>query len=315
MQSDAHHSHSDLISNVGANLRIECALLDALGALEPIRAVSFKGPLLTRLLEGNLGGRVSSDNDLLVHPSDWTHAIQRLLERGYTPYIVRADGGSFAQPDSAQIGAFSALDELEFRPPVGSVQVILDLHKVAFSSLHFAADERVVWQNLRHQKLHGREVLTFSNELTLVHLAGHSVSHWLDPRTLGDVRSAWSELQSSLDLDLVEKLARETITVETLAVVLLVACRSPKPVLRACDNPTLLRKADAFVALGSTQNQAFRAALVTLLALPRSRQLAVFRRIFLPQRTELRQRFGSGSFGRLWLQHWARALSKLHERS
>jgi len=289
------------------NLRLERALLDALEVLTSLDVVSFKGTLLTRRLHGNLSGRVSTDNDLLVHPEDFEHAIELLLAQGY-----RLFGPIGSTPE--RLGAF---DQLELYPPVGRTEVVLDLHRYAFSRLHFAANESSVWQNLESSELHGRLLQTFCPELTLVHLVAHAISHGLSERTLEDLHTAMSVLGPSLDFERTRAIARQTVGLTAFETICRLVGGSsslgralpPFSILWTNRPSITLRVRLLDGLLPRFRAPGFRTPLVAFVLLAPERALAVFARALYPGRAELLQRFGSHPCWRLAFLH-AQAMAR-----
>ncbi|HEY6078301.1 MAG TPA: nucleotidyltransferase family protein, partial [Polyangiaceae bacterium] len=73
------------LGSIAWNLALEAELVRVLGVLDPIEAVAFKGPLLTRQIYGDLSERQSADNDLLVSSQDAQSALRALGVDGYRP--------------------------------------------------------------------------------------------------------------------------------------------------------------------------------------------------------------------------------------
>ena len=79
---NADYEQIDL-ERMATNLRMEDELLGVLTLLDSLPVVVFKGPLLTRLIYGDLRQRASADNDLWVAEPHIGQALARLLAHGY----------------------------------------------------------------------------------------------------------------------------------------------------------------------------------------------------------------------------------------
>jgi hypothetical protein len=173
--------------------------------LAPARVVSFKGPLLTRKLYGELGRRTSSDIDILVSSEDAPTALERLLADGYR-------GLPYGDPRTALStkGSVNLYRSPESRTPS------VDLHVHAFNPTLFEVSPQTIDEHLEQVSVHGTDVLTFDAPLSFVHMVAHFVTHRFERVILRDIGAAWDAWQRELDVDALSQLAKRTCTLEAL---------------------------------------------------------------------------------------------------
>jgi len=175
---DADAVQMDL-ERMATNLRMEEALLSVLDLLDSIPVVVFKGPILTRLIYGDLRKRASADNDLWVGEPHVFTALERLLAHGYRP-----TPGLDAERALRRVGQVALFHQDAQRPSV-------DLHAQPYSGRFFSVDYARVAQHVRAVDLHGRQVRTFDEPLAFTHLVAHFLQHHFELEQLGDIACAW----------------------------------------------------------------------------------------------------------------------------
>jgi hypothetical protein len=175
---DADYVQVDL-ERMATNLRIEEALLDVLDLLDSLPVVVFKGPLLTRLIYGDLRQRASADNDIWIAAPHIHTALERLLGHGYQP-----TPGLDPQMALRRVGQVALFHEDARRPSI-------DLHAEPYSRRFFSVDYERVAQHVRPTVLHGRQVMTFDEPLAFTHLIAHFLQHHFELAMLSDVACAW----------------------------------------------------------------------------------------------------------------------------
>jgi hypothetical protein len=125
-------------------------VLDLFGA-NNIRAIPYKGPLLASLVYGDLGLRLFSDLDILVH--EWEYHIR-------VPEVLLANGWS----ETAEHGY-----ERSFKDPSGRIK--LDVHQglTPQSDMPFPIAFDTLWKHCISVPLLGRDVRTLADpDLLLV---------------------------------------------------------------------------------------------------------------------------------------------------
>ncbi len=167
------------LERMATNLRMEEALLGLLDLLDSIPVVVFKGPLLTRLIYGDLRQRASADNDLWVAEPHVQVALHRLLAHGYRP-----TPGLDAQRALRRVGQVALFAKDARQPSV-------DLHAEPYSRRFFSVDYARVAQHVRPTILHGRQVMTFDEPLAFTHLVAHFLQHHFELSMLADIACAW----------------------------------------------------------------------------------------------------------------------------
>jgi len=175
---DADYVQMDL-ERIATNLRVEEALLGILELLDPLPVVVFKGPLLTRLIYGDLRQRASADNDLWVEEPHVLNALERLLAHGYLP-----TPGLDPRAALRRVGQVALMHPESRRPSV-------DLHVQPYSRRFFSVDYARVSTHVRLVALHGRQVRTFDEPLAFTHLVAHFLQHHFELQLVDDIAWAW----------------------------------------------------------------------------------------------------------------------------
>lgn len=172
---------------IARNLALEAELIRVLQLLEPTRIVSFKGPLLTRKLYGDLSLRVSYDIDILVDRADAQLVLEKLFADGY-------QGGRFVERrEDAWQALRSRKSSVNLFKGVGEHERSLDVHGDAFNPRLFQVSRELVEQHLEEAVIHGQKVLTFDTPLAFAHLITHFISHRFELSILRDIGHAWDQ--------------------------------------------------------------------------------------------------------------------------
>lgn len=190
-------SSQDEWERLATNLRVEKALLEVLEVLPEFRVVVFKGGLLTRLIYGDLRKRASADNDLWVEEPECSRALGRLLESGFR-----------ALPGIDPRAALRRNGQVALWPRGDMDEVSLDLHAEPFMGALFPVRSEDVVPHLIEVPLHERQVLTFDEPLSLVHMVAHYLQHRLERDHLEEIGAAWDAW--ALDEKELRELARRT---------------------------------------------------------------------------------------------------------
>lgn len=182
---------------LATNLRVEKALLEVLDLLQDFRVVVFKGGLLTRLIYGDLRMRASADNDIWIEEPACSQALMRLIAAGY-----RALPGIDPQRALRRNGQVALW-------PHGDIDAVsLDLHAEPFMGALFRVQRDAILAHLIEVPIHDRQVLTFDEPLSLVHMVAHYLQHRLERDHLEEIGAAWDAW--SLDERALRSLARHT---------------------------------------------------------------------------------------------------------
>ncbi|HET7541857.1 MAG TPA: nucleotidyltransferase family protein [Polyangiaceae bacterium] len=191
------------LGSIAWNLTLEAELVRVLTVLDPVEAVVFKGPLLTRQLYGDLGARISSDNDLLIRSEDAGQALRALARDGYHPL-----------PFDVAESTLAAQGRVTLLKNASSVVHTVDLHVAAFANSLFRVSAELVRAHLEPVALHGRTLLRFDKKLAFAHLVAHFVQHRFDDRILKDLGQAWTRWQDVLRGESFREFAERTCTLE-----------------------------------------------------------------------------------------------------
>lgn len=159
-------------SNKGRNVFLTDELLRILNIFEAhrVRAIPYKGPALAAVLHGRVGLRQFYDLDIMVRKRDVALARDLLISLGYRPLI---------SPPRAHEAAFMT-HECEYIF-MGDNEVVLELcWAFAERCFSFSPNLREWRARLEPVSLGGKEVLTFSQEDTLLALCMHGTKHYWD---------------------------------------------------------------------------------------------------------------------------------------
>ena len=226
----------------------------------------LKGSPLARRLYGTLASRSMIDNDVLVHKSDASQAVEALSEIGYRPFPFR------------RIESDLKIDfqfPMTRKTPHGQ-PVMVDLHWNAYPPNLFPVDEELLWRRVENLELDGTTIKVFDKAMTLVHLASHFVQHRLaTPRILDDLAAGWNLWHQNIDEEDLLDLARQTGVIHALDFALSAAAElgvldTPPPLFGSAKAARLRRLLPARQLLERSSNKSYhRAALSLLLVNPR----------------------------------------------
>jgi hypothetical protein len=296
------------LERLATNLRVEDALLDILASLDPIPVVVFKGPILTRMIYGDLRKRASADNDIWVSAPAVYQALDRLLDFGYRP--LRELNPRSAIRRVGQVALFHP----DARVPS------VDLHAEPFSGRFFSVNEQLLRSHLVDFTLHGCTVQTFDRPLAFVHMVAHFIQHHCEEALLTDIGEAWRSWSHEPAVRIaIFKLAPKTCTVPALLLVLrLIELRLPRH--EGTLSPTIpvtvipmwarVRVKTALRLLGGARrpNALLSQFLALFVVAPHRLPLGMVRALLLEQ-DDLASRYGPGRREALLFQHLRRKLT------
>jgi hypothetical protein len=184
--SDRQLLQRSLHENTVQSLTSFAELTRLLGVLHQAgysRTIAFKGPVLSQLAYGNLSSRVFRDLDLLLERDDYLRVKPLLEAEGYHAVVD-------AQPTSAHQQEETCWAMGEYAMVNVEKGVWLDIHCELVGRDIFAIDLDLdcFFQQAQPLNFHGRSILTFSPEYTLLHLCVNSAKDY------------WATLQSAQDL-------------------------------------------------------------------------------------------------------------------
>ena len=171
-----------LQTNARKNLFAISELLRILNLLEEkgIKAIPFKGPVLTSILYGNPGLRCYGDLDILIPKNDFLLATEIICNNGYFPTIPFA-----SPPPEAKI--FRANCEYSFFRSLPEVH--LEIHWGIAPSWFFSSiDFEPWWDRVEQISLGGGNIPSLSVEILVFTLCVHGAKH------------LWSNLKWTSDL-------------------------------------------------------------------------------------------------------------------
>lgn len=146
-----------------------------------VRAVPFKGVVLTQALYGDISLRESSDIDLYVHPNQFSGAYRVMLSMGFEPSIVLQD----SQLELLMSGE----DALEFLHP--EIDVAVELHCSLAYEWRCSIDPPQIASGKDVLNLGGVELCVLSRESRFLMLCLHASKHQFNLlRYLVDIRLA-----------------------------------------------------------------------------------------------------------------------------
>jgi len=163
------------------NFELTKELLEIVSLLQNngVDALSFKGPVLSQQLYGDLSLREFLDLDILVAKGHAWDVIELLSEKGFEPQFVLT-GRQFDrfQRASSQIGLYHP-----------AKNVLVEVHWALLSSGYtFSPAAQIPWESIQSVSMAGRSIKTFSPEKQLLFSCLHQAKH------------NWSRLGWVLDL-------------------------------------------------------------------------------------------------------------------
>ncbi len=279
-------------ARLGSNLLVEAALLRVLDLLEDLPVVVFKGPVLTRMVYGDLRRRVSGDNDLWVRPSHSKIALSRLLKDGYRPSEGLDPGRALAR-----------VGQVALRKEGSDDTIWVDLHEHPFARRFFSVDENTLRAHLIEVELHGRKVTTFDRPLAFCHMVAHYMQHRFEEEKLAVLAAAWDtwELAQGQLLALAERTCTAPVLEFALGILDRRGLASRQiPVATHFRARRALQALDPFTP--EETHPLVLKALQLALALPRDLPQTALRSVLLEQ-DDLEYRYGKGPYWRLTSLH------------
>lgn len=182
-----------------------------------VRALTFKGPVMTAELFGHLGMRCSSDLDILVSPGMASRVRALMLKDGYTlPGRRRHRGGSLLH------GLYRSAGRDDTYLPQNPCLAAVDVHVAfAFWTQGIRLDANSVLDRGVTIDVAGRKFSTPCPEDVLLILAVHGMMHgWSSLRAVSDVDAAIGRIG---DWEAVIRRARRARMFRVLLVALLMA--------------------------------------------------------------------------------------------
>ncbi len=285
---------------LATNLRVEGALVDVLALLADLDVVVFKGPVLTKMIYGDLRRRASADNDIWVRRPQVFEALERLCAQGYRPIP-----GLDARAALRRVGQVAL-----FRGDDPSV----DLHAEPFSGRFFSVKAERILAHLRPCVVGDVSLLTFDEPLAFVHMVAHFVQHHFERALLGDLRSAWIRWSENPEISkTVFALAPETCSMPALALVLTLVkeevgnewaarrCAIPVGLISMSDR-VRVGVVSRFLSRGVDLSPLVRQFLALFLVAPVRLPREIMRATLLEE-DDLVSRYGPGRYEVLLLRH------------
>ena len=197
-----------------------------------IPAMPLKGPVLSRLLYGDWGARVSHDLDFLVRAEDVPRALSTIEAAGYAEPL-------HARLSPARSAAMRALyGELAYTRPE---RLTIEPHwSLAQSTQAIDLDYDAMWRRARRVELEGIELtVPEPQDLFLVLVVHGSKEVWRSAKWLADL-AAFAHAEPGLDWDPVLERARAAGIVRMVHVALLLVERAtgasiPEPFRRSIE--------------------------------------------------------------------------------
>jgi len=152
------------------NFELTKELLEIVSLLQnnAVDTLSFKGPVLSQQLYGDLSLREFLDLDILVAKGQAWDVIELLSEKGFEPQFVLT-GRQFDrfQRASSQIGLYHP-----------AKNVLVEVHWALLSSGYsFSPAAQVAWESVQSVSMAGRSIKTFSPEKQLLFSCLHQAKH------------------------------------------------------------------------------------------------------------------------------------------
>jgi hypothetical protein len=167
-----HRLHSDFFAHARRNLFFTGELLKLLALMEEhgIRAVAYKGPVLSASAYGNVVLRTFVDLDILIHERDILRAKELFLSRGFQTLKTQLTRAQ----EEARLRSRDQKDIVFVHP---DLPIRVELHWRIASLSHCALDNRLLWQRLGTIRLGGTSVSNVSAEDMLLILCVHGAKH------------------------------------------------------------------------------------------------------------------------------------------
>jgi hypothetical protein len=181
------------------SLTAELLAITRLFQSERLPFLAFKGPVAAALWYGDVGLRVFSDLDLLIHSDDFHRAKMLLGQREFHPHRI--------VPATRHLCQFRSRGELMFER--ADPAMCVDLHSQLIPpGYSFSLDPQTPWEGTEQVSLGGMIVPTLTPETGLIFLCLHGAKHgWSSLKWLVDLAQAIRH-RPSLDWDRVLGWAR-----------------------------------------------------------------------------------------------------------
>lgn len=164
-----------------------------------IPLMPYKGMALSQQLYGDIGLRISSDIDIIVHQQDAIRAKALLVSQGYAPGISLTP-----EQDEKFVNLRCEYDL--FFPGRSTIDIHWQFIPYYYLAPFKDAD---MWSELKEVALEGREILTLSPEMLLIALCIHGAKHqWKDLKQVCDI-AAIIALENDLDWEYIVRIANE----------------------------------------------------------------------------------------------------------
>jgi hypothetical protein len=177
-----------------------------------IPVIVLKGAALAMRAYGELALRPQNDVDLLVHARDVDRAMTELAAAGYSRVYDLAPGQD------------AAFREIEYHySMVNAAGTSVELHwGIIKRQFGLSVREELWWSGTQRVAVGGAEVMTLSNELTLIYLAIHGGKHeWPQLRWIGDIAAV--ERLRPMDWEFVRRTSASLGTLRMTALALALA--------------------------------------------------------------------------------------------
>jgi hypothetical protein len=178
------------IANAHRNIRLTKTAIQVFDLLKQhgIESLVLKGPATAVLFYGDLSLRSFADLDFLIHPKDFSHAHQVLINSGWQPSLSIGEKEKKWLLRGDKDLAYS-LDGVN-----------LELHwNITEKGISYPFPEVDLWLNPHSLQILDRQVQTLSPENTLIFLALHGAKHqWRPVKLIVDFAAC---LRSFPDLD------------------------------------------------------------------------------------------------------------------
>lgn len=164
-----------------------------------IPLMPYKGMALSHQLYGDIGLRISSDIDIIVHQQDAIRAKALLVSQGYAPGI------SLTPEQDKKFVSLRCEYDLFF--PGRST---IDIHWQFIPYYYLAPfNDADMWSELKKVFLEGREIATLSPEMLLIALCIHGAKHqWKDLKQVCDIAAIIAR-ENELDWENIVRIAHE----------------------------------------------------------------------------------------------------------
>lgn len=205
---------SKVVHNGARNLFVVSRLFSMLKLLHDhgVQSLVFKGPVLAENIFGNIGFRVFSDLDLLISRKDIRKTVQILKEKG------------FQQDIDLSLAQYEKLVKKGHHAVLMKESVAFELHW-ELTGRYFSKEVELesLWSRSEDVDIAGQRVKTLGQEDLLLYLCIHGCRHyWFQLDSVCCVAEL-VKTRTTLDWDLVYRLAQELGAVKMLLLGLLLA--------------------------------------------------------------------------------------------